>query len=281
MITTASVRHVEPVMGTMVSIDVREPRVDVATARRAVADAVAWLHHVDAVFSTYRDDSDISRLGRGDVRIGEVSAEVREVLQTCVELSQATDGAFNAFAVPAPNGTRLDPSGYVKGWALERAAAMLHWDCTDHLCINGGGDVAVRGRAGPNRAWRVGIRHPELADRLAAWVDLSAAHAIATSATYERGAHIIDPRVQQPVTEIASATVLGDDLGVTDAYATAVFVMGLDGIAWIEQQAGYEAFVITHEGTTAHSSGWPTPMPAHGANSEGGRAEPPRPQPAR
>lgn len=260
MTTTATgVRHVEPVMGTMVSIDIREPRVGEAATRRALAGAVAWLHHVDEVFSTYRPDSEISRLGRGDLRVGEASEEVREVLQTCVEIGLATDGAFDAFALPAANGTRLDPSGYVKGWALERAAAMLERDCSDHLCVNGGGDVAVRGRPGPERAWRVGIRHPELADKLATWVDLGSFRAIATSATYERGAHIVDPRLHQPVTDIASATVLGDDLGITDAYATAVFVMGVDGIAWIERQAGFEAFVITHEDTTVRTSGWPDP----------------------
>jgi len=259
MTTTTGVRHVEAVMGTMVSIDIREPRVGEAATRRAVDGAVAWLHHVDGVFSTYRDDSEISRLGRGEVRLGDVSAEVRDVLQTCVQLGLATDGAFDAFAVPAPNGTSLDPSGYVKGWALERAAAMLEHDCSDHLCVNGGGDVAVRGRPAPDRSWRVGIRHPELADKLAAWVDLSACRAIATSATYERGAHIVDPRVHHPVTDIASATVVGDDLGITDAYATAVFVMGVDGIGWIERQPGFEGFVITHEGTTVRSSGWPAP----------------------
>jgi thiamine biosynthesis lipoprotein len=258
MITTSTgVRHVESVMGTMVSIDLREPRVGEVAVRRALADAVAWLHHVDHVFSTYRADSEISRLGRGDLRVGEASTEVRDVLQTCVEIGLATDGAFDAFALPAANGTRLDPSGYVKGWALERAAAMLERDCSDHLCVNGGGDVAVRGRPAPDRAWRVGIRHPGLADQLAAWVQLDGFRAIATSATYERGAHIVDPRLNHPVTEIASATVLGADLGITDAYATAVFVMGVDGIAWIERQAGFEAFVITHEGTTVRSSGWP------------------------
>jgi thiamine biosynthesis lipoprotein len=254
---THDVHHVEHVMGTVIGIDARAVEVPEVAARAALADVVAWLHHVDATFSTYQLDSDISRFARGALPAGDLTHEVSDVLRECVELTRITGGAFDAYAVAAPNGTRLDPSGYVKGWAVEIAAQMLQDAGVANLCINAGGDIATRGEAGPGHPWRVGVRHPELADRLVRVVELSGGQALATSATYERGAHIIDPRTGEPTTEIASATVIGPELGRVDAFATAVFVMGVDGLAWIETQPGYDAYVITYDGVTCWSSGFP------------------------
>ena len=245
--------HVEHVMGMAVSFDIREPE-PIAGALDAV---LQWLHEVDATFSTYREDSEITRFGRGELGIDGLSTDAEEVLLRCIELRDETDGAFDAFAVPAPNGTMLDPSGLVKGWSIERAAAMLEASGASNFCINAGGDIAVRGEPFPGEAWRVGIRHPDLADRLALVVEVRGSVGIATSATYERGAHIIDPRVGEPTTEIASATVIGPDLGIADAYATAAFVKGLAAIDWIETQPGYDTYIITHDGTTHWSTGFP------------------------
>ena len=179
------------------------------------------------------------------------------MLARCVELRSITDGAFDIASVPAPNGTHLDPSGYVKGWAIERAATMLEAAGAHVLCINAGGDVAVRGCPIGTSGWRVGIRHPSLPSLLARVVTVTGPAGVATSATYERGAHIIDPRLGTPTTSIASATVIGPDLGIADAYATAVFVMGIDGLDWIEERDGYDGYVITHDDTTHWSTGFP------------------------
>ena len=159
--------------------------------------------------------------------------------------------------MPAPNGTTLDPSGYVKGWSIELAARMLEAAGATIFCINAGGDIAIRGVPEPDRPWRVGIRHPEWADMVAVTLELEGPIAVATSATYERGAHIVDPNSGEAVTDIASATVVGPDLGVADAYATAVFVMGEGGVDWIESQDGYSAYIITHDGRTRWSSHFP------------------------
>ncbi len=141
-------------MGTVVSIDIR----GTPPHNGALADVVAWLHHVDETFSTYRPESEISRFGRGELHVDDLTSETRAVLARCVELRSITDGAFDIESVPAPNGTHLDPSGYVKGWAIERAAAMLEAAGAHVLCINAGGDVAVRGLPGRH----VGLegRHP-------------------------------------------------------------------------------------------------------------------------
>ena len=237
--------HVEIVMGMAVSIDIRD---DVSSD--ALDDVVRWLHHVDDTFSTYKPDSPISRLGTGESTIEDMSDEVLDVLALCEELYDDTGGAFDAFVVPAPNGSRLDPSGVVKGWSIERAAEILERHGAANFCINAGGDIAVRGYARPGEAWRIGIRHPDLADKSAAVVAGAGRLAIATSATYERGAHIIDPQTGEPTADLASVTIIGPDLTYADAYATAVFVMGPDGLNWLTQNhPDYAAFVITRDET--------------------------------
>lgn len=251
--TRDHLHHVEHVMGMAISIDIRTP---LPTAR-ALDDVVAWLHHVDDTFSTYKHDSEISRFGRGELSITDLSTETEDVLLRCLELTEITNGTFDAFAVPAPNGTNLDPSGYVKGWAIEHAATILEDAGARNLCINAGGDIALRGTPDTNHGWRVGIRHPDEPLQQATVITMTGTVAIATSATYERGAHIIDPRTGQPTTDLASATIVGPDLGIADAYATALFVMGIDGLDWIESQPGYDAYIITHNHTTHWTTGFP------------------------
>jgi thiamine biosynthesis lipoprotein len=145
---------------------------------------------------------------------------VRGVLARCQELRVETGGLFDARA-----GGRLDPSGFVKGWAVERAAAFG----SGRFLIDAGGDVVLRGE------WRVGIRHPYERDRLAAAITVADC-AVATSGAYERGPHIIDPRTRLPASGLSSVTVVGRDLGTADAYATAAFVAG--DPAWTAGLAG-------------------------------------------
>jgi FAD:protein FMN transferase len=246
---TGGLHHVEMVMGMAVSIDVRDPHVPAG----AITEVVNWLHHVDATFSTYKDSSPITKFGRGEITPDELTDEIRNVLDLCEAVRADTGGAFDISRVPAANGTNFDPSGLVKGWSIQRAAAILEsWSATD-FCINAGGDIVVRGEPSPGRPWRIGIRHPDLADKLATVVVAAGPLAIATSATYERGQHIIDPRSGQPATSWASVTVVGPDLTLADAYATAVFVMGIDGVQWLAEHDGYGVFAVTPDGM-AHST---------------------------
>jgi FAD:protein FMN transferase len=168
----------------------------------------AWLRWVDATFSPYRADSEISRLDRGE--LADPHPLVREVLARCETLRHETGGYFDARA-----GGRLDPSGYVKGWAVERAAAFGR----GRFLIDAGGDVVLRGR------WRVGIRHPYERDKLAAAITVADC-AVATSGAYERGPHVLDPCTGRPASGLSSVTVVGRDLGTADAYATAAFAAG-------------------------------------------------------
>lgn len=238
--------HVEHVMGMAVSIDVRDE-----IGQEAIDTVVAWLHHVDETFSTHKIESPVSRLGLGELLLSDMDDEVLGVLSICEELYDDTDGAFDVLSVPAPNGSRLDPSGVVKGWSIERAAELLEAVGAHHFCINAGGDIAVRGERSPGRPWRVGIRHPRDADSFAVVLVASGRAAIATSGTYERGAHIIDPETGAPTADVASVTIVGPDLTYADAYATSVFVMGIEGLRWLdEHHPEYGGFVVTHDERT-------------------------------
>jgi len=229
---TAHHPEVRHIMGMPIGIDVRDHGVD-------VQPAFAWLREVDAAFSTYRQDSDISRLDRGEVTVDGCRPEVDEVLRRCMALRRATNGYFSVR--PA---ARLDPSGLVKGWAVDGAAERLENAGARNFCINAGGDIVARGRPTPDRAWRVGIRHPEDLEQLAAVLAVENL-AVATSGLYERGAHIVDPRTGEQPHGLLSVTIVGPDLATADAYATAAFAMGADGPAWTATLSGYDALCIT------------------------------------
>jgi thiamine biosynthesis lipoprotein len=196
----------------------------------APAPAFAWLRWVDATFSPFRDDSQITRIQRGELRASDAHPLVRQVLARCETLRRETGGYFDA-----RHSGVLDPCGLVKGWAVDRAAALLRGR---RACIDAGGDVLVRGGG-----WRVGIRHPRERDRLAAVLHADDL-AIATSGAYERGEHIVDPHSGRPPAGVLSVTVVGPDLATADAYATAAFAMGEAGADWTARLRGYEAMTI-------------------------------------
>jgi thiamine biosynthesis lipoprotein len=163
-----------------------------------------------------------------------------------------SDGDFDPWSVPAPNGSRFDPSGIVKGWAVECAAEMLESHDCANFCINAGGDIVVRGTKELGVPWRIGLRHPYSPRSFAKVVELSGRVGIATSATYERAGHIINPNTGQPSGAIASATVIGPSLTFADAFATTVFVKGNDGLQWLQRQhPEYDGFIIAQDQTLA------------------------------
>jgi thiamine biosynthesis lipoprotein len=251
--TTQPLRHVEHCMGTVFSIDIRDTGIDATAVERAVA----WLHHVDATFSTYHADSDISRLARHELRLEDCTDEIREVFDRSEQLRAETDGFFDIHA-----GGRLDPSGYVKGWAIERAADLLAAAGSHNHCINGGGDVQCQGRPDPARPWTVGIADPLRPGELVASVQGGDRLAVATSGTAERGQHVLDPHTGEPVAALASVTVIGRDLADVDAYATAAFAMGPGAASWLAARPDLSAIVVTLDGEVQRIS-----SPARGCNS--------------
>ncbi|MET8402941.1 FAD:protein FMN transferase [Streptomyces sp900116325] len=245
----SGLRHVEHVMGTVFSFDIRDE--PTPAIHRALADVVRQLHRVDAVFSTYRPDSHISRLDRGDIRLAECPPAVHEVLSLCARVTHDSDGYFSI----SPAGT-LDPSGLVKGWATDAASQLLYDAGARHTCVNGGGDLQLRTSADHSTPWRIGIAHPLRLGELATVITAPHDLAVATSGTAERGAHILDPHHGTPVTAFASLTVVGPRLTMTDAYATAAFARGDGARDWLEVLPGYEALAILPDGRQWRTSGF-------------------------
>jgi thiamine biosynthesis lipoprotein len=241
--------HVEQVMGTVVSLDVRGAPESIA--RPAFARLMAWLHDVDRRFSTYREDSEIRRIDRGELSVGAAHPDVRRVLDDCERLRGRTGGAFDARA-----GGRLDPSALVKGWAVERGADLLRAEGLTDFCLTAGGDVVARGGALPEPAWQVGIQHPRDRDALAGAITVTDL-AVATSGAYERGAHLLDPRTGAAPSDVVSVTVVGPDLGLADAYSTAAFALGADGPQWTLGLDGYESMTILADDRVLCTPGFP------------------------
>ncbi len=235
--------RVEQVMGFPVSL-----RVDDEHIGEETADAVfAWLREVDARFSPFKADSEVCRLDRGELARGDVSADLDEVLGVCEEYRVATAGAFD---VRLP-GRGLDPCAVVKGWSVQRAAELLKGAGARRFVLNAGGDVVASG--GP---WRVGVRHPEHADKVCTVAELTDG-AIATSARYERGDHIIDGRTGRPATGLLSLSVVASSLTVADTVATAAFAMGAEGVEWAAGRAGCEVFAVDAERRVLRTEGFP------------------------
>jgi thiamine biosynthesis lipoprotein len=237
------VDRVEHLMGMPVRAIVR----DRGAHGPALDGVFAWLRWVDATFSTYDAGSEISRWGRGELALRDAHALVRDVLGRCERLRADTGGAFDIRFRP---GVPPDPSGLVKGWAVERAGARLAAAGARDFCLDAGGDVLVRG--GP---WRIGIRHPRRRDRLAGVLALRDG-AVATSGAYERGAHIRDPRTGRAPAGVLAVTVVGPDLGTADAYATAAFALGAAGPAWTAGLAGYDAMTIVPDDRVRSTPGF-------------------------
>jgi FAD:protein FMN transferase len=231
-------------MGTVISFNVRDPGLPAA----AVDEAVEWLTDVDARFSPYRPSSLVSRLGRGEIELDDCPADLRFVLTRCEALRVETDGFFDIRGPGLLGG--FDPSGYVKGWAVEEAAHILEAAGARNYVINAGGDVVGRGSPEPGRSWIVGIRHPLEPDQIVARLSFEpglARGAVATSGLYERRGHIVDPHSGRSPGDLLSMTVAGPSLAIADAYATATFAMGRDGLAWLAKRPGYGGYAIDSE----------------------------------
>lgn len=238
-------QRTEFVMGMPFTVRVR------GDATAAVFDAIfTELRSLDALFSPFNAESAVCRINSGALDVAAAESLVREVIELSERYAAWTDGYFSAWAFG-----RFDPTALVKGWAIARACAILERaGHRDHF-VDGAGDVWARGEREPGVPWRIGIRHPF--ERGTAVEVLDARDlAVATSGTYEKGAHIRDPHTGDTATELLSLTVVGPDIVDADVYATAAFAMGPEGISFIERVPGYEAFSIDRSLSASWTSGF-------------------------
>ena len=273
-------RYVEHVMGMPVSLAMRGRHADDLAGRDAWAEAMAALHDADRVFSTYREDSVVSRLGRGEIDLADCPSEVVEVLGLGARAERESDGAFRV-RLPGPGGrTRLDPSGVVKGWAVERAARPLRGLQETDFCLSAGGDMVCRTLDPGADPWRIGVEDPHDPTRVIAVVPVHNG-AVATSGTAHRGSHLVDGRTGRAPEAVASVTVVADNLTWADIDATAAYARGADAARWLRTRPGRRGLVVWADRSTTlvtddlvsvswNASGWASPagpIPAGEATS--------------
>lgn len=275
-------RQAVPVMGTVFSFavghpsDVVVPRGQVAVRvppQEALDHAVDLLHRLDAAWSPFRPDSFVARMRAHETLDpavedpdGVLGLDV--VLRRCRAATRLTVGAFDAWALP----DGFDPSGVVKGWAVERALAELTRRGLADVAVSGGGDLAARGCAPGRDGWRIGVRDPRQPGALLGALTVRGGGAVATSGFYERGAHIHDPRrpaAQTPSTagavptagpgsagvpltgvngDLVAVTVAGPELAWCDVVATALLVEGTVAPAWRQAIPTYRALAVHRDG---------------------------------
>jgi thiamine biosynthesis lipoprotein len=246
-VSPGTVRQVGHVMNLPVSLAIRGRHAADNRARVAWARVMAELREVDAVFSTYRLDSVVSRLGRGEIALEACPPEMAEVLALGELAERQSRGAFRVRRAGPAGEAVLDPTGVVKGWAVERAADHLRaLEATD-FCLSAGGDLV--GRALEGEPWRVGIEDPHDPARVLAVVPVRDG-AGATSGTAHRGAHLVDARTGLAPRGVASVTVIGPDLTWADIDATAAYAQGADAARWLAGRAGRTGLVVWPDGTT-------------------------------
>jgi thiamine biosynthesis lipoprotein len=207
---------------------------------------------VDARFSTYKPDSEISALNQGRVALADMSLEMQEVLGLAERTRRETDGYFE---IKRSDG-RLDPSGIVKGWAIRNAADLVRRSGARDFHVDAGGDIQTGGKNPDGEHWRIGIRNP-FNEREIIKAVAPKGRGIATSGSYVRGQHIYDPHApRRPIEDIVSLTVIGPDVLEADRFSTAAFAMGKAGIHFIEELPGFEGYMVDAGGVATQTSGF-------------------------
>lgn len=246
-------RHAEAVMGTVVSFLLAEDGLAFTEVLAATEKAAAELHRLDQIFSLWREDSPMWRLRAGSLAAEELPPEIPAVLALCAEVREETGGNFDPWALPGG----LDPTGLVKGWAIERVGALLQGAGIPAGIVNGGGDMTAFGRPTGGTAWQVGIQHPWRRERLACVVGLAPGQSLATSGRYERGEHLFTPLPAAGSVRTASVSVVGPSLARSDAYATALSVAAAPASLAKMLPAGYESYIVFEDGAEEATTGFP------------------------
>lgn len=236
---------------TMMGMTVTVEIVDNNATQKEIEKVYDYLTTVDEKFSTYKESSEISEINRGDIKIEDASAEMKEVFALSEGTKLATNGYFD---IRRPDG-KYDPSGMVKGWAIKKSADILDKAGFKNFYVDVGGDIELRGKNVEGERWSVGIKNPLNQKEIVKVVYLSD-RGMATSGTYIRGQHIYNPHKSGPLTDVLSLSVIGPDIYEADRFATAAFAMGREGIYFIEGVSGLEGYMIDNKGIGTATTGF-------------------------
>lgn len=142
-----------------------------------------------------------------------------------------------------------------KGYAADKAKALLIEKGVKAGIINASGDLNAWGKQADGSDWMVAITNPLNKNKVFSWLPINDS-AIVTSGNYEkfisfdgiRYSHIIDPRTGYPSTGIISTSIMTSNAELADAISTSVFVMGVEtGLDFINQLKGVDCIIIDEE----------------------------------
>lgn len=234
-------------MGMPITIEI----VDANVNSEIFAKIFSYFESVDKKFSTYKNESEISKINRGEIASSGYSEEMKEIFALSEETKKITNGYFDIYH----NG-KYDPSGIVKGWAIFNASKLLKENGFKNFYIEAGGDIQVSGRNAEGKVWTVGIRNPFNKNEIVKTLYIKNM-GIATSGTYERGQHIYNPKNESDIIDdIVCLTVIGPNIYEADRFATPAFAMGKNGIEFIERLDGFEGYMIDKNGIATMTSGF-------------------------
>jgi thiamine biosynthesis lipoprotein len=234
-------------MGMPVTVEV----VDAAASAEILKTVFAYFEYIDDKFSTYKEHSEISAINRHEITLDESSEDMRTIFALAEQTKRDTEGYFDI----ARNGN-YDPSGIVKGWAINNAAGILRQNGFMNFYVDAGGDVQTSGKNSRGQDWRVGIRNPFDLREIVKVLSVTDC-GVATSGTYIRGGHIYNPKHDAPeITDLVSLTVIGPDIYEADRFATAAFAMGRAGIHFIAQLEGFEGYMIDQNRQATFTAGF-------------------------
>jgi thiamine biosynthesis lipoprotein len=236
------------IMGMKINIEIA----DINATAADINAAFDYLRHIDRKFSTYKKESEITKLNRGIISKQQISNDMDLILKLSEETKSITNGYFDIFR---PDGC-IDPSGLVKGWAIYNASEIIKKRGFENYYVDAGGDMQINGNNSRGQPWKVGICDPfHKEDKLVKVLSASNC-GIATSGTYIRGQHIYDPKKKSKIEDIVSLTVIGPNIYEADRFATAAFAMGSKGIQFIESLNGLEGYMIDQNGIATMTSGF-------------------------
>ena len=235
------------IMGMPVTVVI----VDVAAKQEDIENVFDYLRAIDEQFSPYKPTSEVSRLNAGSISRDFISLEFEKILALSEKTKKETNGYFD---IHKKDGT-VDPSGLVKGYAIHEAAEILRKKGYTNFYVEIAGDIEVAGVSIEGEKWKVGIENPFNRQEIIKIVYLSG-KGIATSGTYIRGQHIYNPLEKKDADEIASVSVIADNVYDADRFATAVFAMGEKGIVFLENFPGLEGYMVKKDKTAVMTSGF-------------------------
>lgn len=237
-----------PTMGTMASLAV------VGADRAPLAAVRDVFEAFEARFSRYRDDSELSAVVAGRIRLDAASPTLRDAYAAAMEWRARTGGAFTP---NRPDGT-IDLDGIVKAGAIAAAGRVLDAVGAPWTLAVGGdvlvSDVLVSAGA-PAPVSRVGIADPADRSTLLTAVQLTGSRrAVATSGSAERGDHIWS-RDRGEAAEFWQATVVADDIVTADVLATAVISGGSSALDEICERWDVDVLTVGRDGALRATPG--------------------------